>query len=84
MRRRETTPQEQGGHPRNSDKLTSSGASVRTKETRPVTSGIDIGVIKMIHKGWKMLRRYTHIRPEALHSLVAARTPYPANIFAAE
>lgn len=26
------------------------------------------------HKDWKMLRRYTHIRPEALHDLAAART----------
>lgn len=25
------------------------------------------------HKDWKMLRRYTHLRPEALHSLAAAR-----------
>ena len=25
------------------------------------------------HKDWKMLRRYTHLRPEALHSLPAAR-----------
>jgi integrase len=25
------------------------------------------------HKDWKMLRRYTHLRPEALHTIVAAR-----------
>jgi hypothetical protein len=31
-----------------------------------------------------MLRRYTHIRPETLHRLVAARAPYPAENFAAE
>jgi hypothetical protein len=36
------------------------------------------------HKDWKMLRRYTHIRPEALHRLVAARAPYPTENFAAE
>ena len=36
------------------------------------------------HKDWKMLRRYTHIRPESLHRLVAARAPYPVEKFAAE
>lgn len=25
------------------------------------------------HKDWKMLRRYTHLKPESLHALVAAR-----------
>jgi integrase len=25
------------------------------------------------HKHWKMLRRYTHLKPESLHSLAAAR-----------
>jgi len=27
------------------------------------------------HKDWKMLRRYTHLRPESLHDLVARRRP---------
>jgi integrase len=26
------------------------------------------------HKDWKMLRRYTHLKPETLHALAAART----------
>lgn len=36
------------------------------------------------HKDWKMLRRYTHIRPEALHGLAAARAPGPFGNLAAE
>ncbi|MEP1612274.1 MAG: tyrosine-type recombinase/integrase [Roseobacter sp.] len=36
------------------------------------------------HKEWKMLRRYTHIRPEALHGLAAARAPFPSVSLAAE
>lgn len=48
--------------------------------------GLSIEQVALVtgHKDWKMLRRYTHIRPETLHRLVAARTPYPAGIFAAE
>lgn len=29
------------------------------------------------HKDWKMLRRYTHLRPESLHDFVAKRRPPP-------
>jgi integrase len=36
------------------------------------------------HKDWKMLRRYTHIRPEMLHSLAAARAPFSTGSIAAE
>lgn len=48
--------------------------------------GLSIEQVALVtgHKDWKMLRRYTHIRPEALHRLVAARAPYPAESFAAE
>jgi integrase len=48
--------------------------------------GLSIEQVALVtgHKDWKMLRRYTHIRPEALHRLVAARAPYPAENFAAE
>ena len=31
------------------------------------------------HKDWKMLRRYTHLRPESLHDVVARRKPPPAD-----
>lgn len=48
--------------------------------------GLSIEQVALVtgHKDWKMLRRYTHIRPEALHRLVAARAPYPAENFATE
>lgn len=48
--------------------------------------GLSIEQVALVtgHKDWKMLRRYTHIRPESLHRLVAARAPYPAESFAAE
>lgn len=36
------------------------------------------------HKDWKMLRRYTHIRPETLHRLHDARRPSPSDNLAAE
>ncbi|WP_235971074.1 hypothetical protein [Palleronia pontilimi] len=36
------------------------------------------------HKDWKMLCRYTHIRPEALHRLAASRAPFPSGNLAAE
>ena len=29
------------------------------------------------HRDWKMLRRYTHLRPESLHDLIAERRPPP-------
>jgi len=29
------------------------------------------------HKDWKMLRRYTHLKPESLHDLIAERRPLP-------
>jgi len=48
--------------------------------------GLSIEQVALVtgHKDWKMLRRYTHIRPEPLHRLVAARPPYPAERLAAE
>lgn len=48
--------------------------------------GLTIEQVALVtgHKDWKMLRRYTHIRPEALHRLVAARAPYPTENLAAE
>jgi site-specific recombinase XerD len=36
------------------------------------------------HKDWKMLRRYTHLKPEALHALANARSPSPVERNAAE
>ena len=36
------------------------------------------------HKDWKMLRRYTHIRPETLHRRAASRAPSPPETRAAE
>ncbi|MEL7000660.1 MAG: site-specific integrase [Pseudomonadota bacterium] len=36
------------------------------------------------HKDWKMLRRYTHIRPESLHSITFLPVPLTNRSFAAE
>lgn len=54
--------------------------------SRLFEGGLSIEQVALVtgHKDWKMLRRYTHIRPEALPRLVAARAPYPAETFAAE
>jgi integrase len=48
--------------------------------------GLSIEQVALVtgHKDWKMLRRYTHIRLEELHRLVASQAPYPAENFAAE
>jgi integrase len=42
--------------------------------------GLSIEQVALVtgHKDWKMLRRYTHIRPESLHRIVAGRAPYVA------
>jgi site-specific recombinase XerD len=38
-------------------------------------AGFSIQQVALVtgHKDWKMLRRYTHLRPEALHDFAAAR-----------
>jgi hypothetical protein len=36
------------------------------------------------HKDWKMLRRYTHLKPEALHALANASLRSPIGCYAAE
>ena len=43
--------------------------------SRLFEAGFTIEQVALVtgHKDWKMLRRYTHLRPEALHSLPAAR-----------
>lgn len=43
--------------------------------SRLFEAGFTIEQVALVtgHKDWKMLRRYTHLRPEALHSLAAAR-----------
>ena len=48
--------------------------------------GLSIEQVALVtgHKDWKMLRRYTHIKPEALHLLVAARAAQAQVLAAAE
>lgn len=43
--------------------------------SRLFEAGFTIEQVALVtgHKDWKMLRRYTHLRPEALHALAAAR-----------
>lgn len=43
--------------------------------SRLFEAGFKIEQVSLVtgHKDWKMLRRYTHLRPETLHDLVAAR-----------
>lgn len=43
--------------------------------SRLFEAGFAIEQVSLVtgHKDWKMLRRYTHIRPEALHRLAASR-----------
>ncbi len=36
------------------------------------------------HKDWKMLRRYTHLKPDDLHALAASKSRGPAMRLAAE
>lgn len=54
--------------------------------SRLFEAGFAIEQIALVtgHKDWKMLRRYTHIRPEALHRLAASRAPSPLKTRAAE
>ena len=48
--------------------------------SRLFEAGFTIEQVAMVtgHKDWKMLRRYTHLRPEQLHT-VAARLKEPPN-----
>jgi integrase len=43
--------------------------------SRLFEAGFTIEQVSLVtgHKDWKMLRRYTHLKPEALHALAAAR-----------
>jgi integrase len=43
--------------------------------SRLFEAGFTIEQVALVtgHKDWKMLKRYTHLRPEALHSIAAAR-----------
>lgn len=43
--------------------------------SRLFEAGFTIEQVALVtgHKDWKMLRRYTHLKPEALHALLAAR-----------
>lgn len=43
--------------------------------SRLFEAGFAIEQVSLVtgHKDWKMLRRYTHLKPEALHALAAAR-----------
>lgn len=43
--------------------------------SRLFEAGFEIQQVALVtgHRDWKMLRRYTHLRPEALHALAAAR-----------
>jgi integrase len=45
--------------------------------SRPFEAGISIEQVSLVtgHKDWKMLRRYTHLKPEALHQLHVRRAP---------
>ena len=47
--------------------------------SRLFEAGFAIEQVSLVtgHKDWKMLRRYTHIRPETLHRLAASRAPSP-------
>ncbi|MDX8353245.1 site-specific integrase [Cognatiyoonia sp. IB215182] len=54
--------------------------------SRLFEAGFAIEQVSLVtgHKDWKMLHRYTHIRPEALHRLAASRGPSPLGDLAAE
>jgi integrase len=43
--------------------------------SRLFEAGFDIPQVALVtgHKDWKMLRRYTHLNPESLHTIAAAR-----------
>jgi hypothetical protein len=38
-----------------------------------VKSPLTISEMRTGHKDWKMLRRYTHLKPESLHSALSAK-----------
>ncbi|WP_283805890.1 tyrosine-type recombinase/integrase [Bradyrhizobium sp. ARR65] len=44
--------------------------------SRLFETGLSIEQVALVtgHKDWKMLRRYTHLRPETLHSIRAVRS----------
>lgn len=44
--------------------------------SRLFEAGFEIQQVALVtgHKDWKMLRRYTHLKPEALHAIAASRT----------
>ncbi|WP_411892141.1 tyrosine-type recombinase/integrase [Yoonia sp. SDW83-1] len=54
--------------------------------SRMFEAGFAIEQVSLVtgHKDWKMLRRYTHIRPETLHRLHDARRPSPSDNLAVE
>jgi integrase len=43
--------------------------------SRLFEAGFEIQQVALVtgHKDWKMLRRYTHLKPEALHAIAANR-----------
>lgn len=43
--------------------------------SRLFEAGFEIHQVALVtgHKDWKMLRRYTHLKPEALHAIAKAR-----------
>jgi site-specific recombinase XerD len=52
------------------------GDSLRHEGTsRLFEAGFSIEQVALItgHKDWKMLRRYTHLKPETLHSMRSVR-----------
>lgn len=54
--------------------------------SRLFEAGLTIEQVALVtgHKDWKMLRRYTHIRPEALHTIAAKRQAPDRELWAAE
>ena len=44
-----------------------------SRNAKPRTFGIEQVALVTGHKDWKMLRRYTHLKPESLHALAASR-----------
>lgn len=49
--------------------------------SRLFEAGFTIEQVALVtgHKDWKMLRRYTHLKPEALHTIRVARAAYPSS-----
>lgn len=54
--------------------------------SRLFEAGFTIEQVALVtgHKDWKMLRRYTHLKPETLHALANAKSPSPVERYAAE